>query len=61
MALVEDGVPCLLKGRVSVPQPSGGGPRRLTLHVNLGEASHDAHAHRVQAACGDNYPRQVAL
>ena len=30
-------------------------------YVNLGEAQQDAHAHRVQAAYGDNYPRLVAL
>ena len=30
-------------------------------YVNLGEAQQDAHAHRIQAAYGGNYPRLVAL
>jgi hypothetical protein len=30
-------------------------------YVNLGEAQQDAHAHRVEAAYGDNYPRLVTL
>jgi len=30
-------------------------------YVNLGESQQDAHAHRVQAAYGENYPRLVAL
>jgi FAD/FMN-containing dehydrogenase len=30
-------------------------------YVNLGESQQEVHAHRVQAAYGDNYPRLVAL
>jgi FAD/FMN-containing dehydrogenase len=30
-------------------------------YVNLGEAQQDAHAHRIQAAYGDNYPRLATL
>jgi FAD/FMN-containing dehydrogenase len=30
-------------------------------YVNLGEAQQDAHAHRIQAAYGENYPRLAAL
>jgi FAD/FMN-containing dehydrogenase len=30
-------------------------------YVNLGESQQDVHAHRVQTAYGDNYPRLVAL
>jgi FAD/FMN-containing dehydrogenase len=30
-------------------------------YVNLGESQQDAHAHRVQTAYGENYPRLVAL
>jgi len=30
-------------------------------YVNLGETQQDAHAHRIQAAYGGNYPRLVAL
>jgi FAD/FMN-containing dehydrogenase len=30
-------------------------------YVNLGESQQDVHAHRVQSAYGDNYPRLAAL
>jgi hypothetical protein len=30
-------------------------------YVNLAEAQQEAHAHRIQTAYGDNYPRLVAL